>query len=324
MRKNDLLHKSQDPFNVIKGRKRDKMKRTLSALLSLILIFSALGGLFVSAADTELKVTVNGKLVAFTDAAPFIDENSRTLVPLRAVADAMGLQVTWDEKNRIATFSKAWSLSECPGTWDQDGDGKDESYYSKKSIEFYPNSFECQGENEMSEVSSTGSVSLIGYNYPWQEMDTTAVIKDGRMYAPIRYLAEYFFFDVLWNSVTRTVEIVDAMDYDGSYHWSLKDTPDASKIFFSNKLNITSAEITSVLITGWAPEAISDKPAFTHLSAADLAAEKVDTDGNLLDGISFVYDFKEGVSYQIHIELEAVKENGATLTNSYTINLDVD
>lgn len=57
-----------------------------------------------TAADT-VRVTVDGSYVEWSDAAPFIDENSRTMVPLRAVAYAMRLDVTWEAYARVATFS---------------------------------------------------------------------------------------------------------------------------------------------------------------------------------------------------------------------------
>ena len=45
-------------------------------------------------AESGISVTVNDKAVSWTDAAPFLDSNNRTLCPLRAVADAMRLSVT--------------------------------------------------------------------------------------------------------------------------------------------------------------------------------------------------------------------------------------
>jgi hypothetical protein len=36
-------------------------------------------------------------------------------------------------------------------------------------------------------------------------MDTAAVIADGRTYAPVRYLAEYFGYVVKWDGTTRMV-----------------------------------------------------------------------------------------------------------------------
>ena len=114
-----------------------------------------------------VSVTVNGKAVTWTDAAPFIDKNNRTMVPLRAVADAMGLTVDWDGEAREAVFSNG-----------------------SKTI-YFP-------------IGSTTARTGDGKNI---QMDTAAVIVKDRTFAPIRYLAEYFGYTVGWNDATKTVSI---------------------------------------------------------------------------------------------------------------------
>ena len=114
-----------------------------------------------------ISITVKGVAVTWTDAAPFIDANDRTMVPLRAVADAMGLDVNWDAAAREASFT---------------GSGK--------TIYFPIGSTNAR-------TSSGGTV----------KMDTAAVIVNDRTYAPIRYLAEYFGYTVGWDAATRTVTI---------------------------------------------------------------------------------------------------------------------
>ena len=115
----------------------------------------------------SVNVTVNGVSVPWTDAVPFIDENSRTMVPLRAVAEALGLTVSWDGAAREASFT----------------DGS-------KTIVFPIGSSEARGED--------GSAI---------RMDTAAVIVNDRTFAPIRYLAEHFGFTVSWDGATKTVVI---------------------------------------------------------------------------------------------------------------------
>ena len=39
------------------------------------------------------------------------------------------------------------------------------------------------------------------------EMDTTAVVKDGRTYAPLRYMVQSFGYDVGWDSAEKTVTV---------------------------------------------------------------------------------------------------------------------
>ena len=129
--------------------------------------FSALSDTPSTPASSGISVTVGGKAVEWTDAKPFIDANSRTMVPLRAVADAMKLTVNWDSNVREASFSNG-----------------------SKTI-YFPI------DNTSARTSDGGAV----------QMDTAAVIVNDRTYAPIRYLAEYFGYEVGWDAATQTVSL---------------------------------------------------------------------------------------------------------------------
>ena len=120
-----------------------------------------------SGAYAAIHVTVDDDYVNWTDAVPFIDENDRTMVPLRAVANALGLTVGWDQTERIASFSRGG-----------------------RTLSFHIGDKEAKTE--------TGEVI---------PMDTAAVIVKDRTYAPVRYLAEYFGYHVEWISATRTVAL---------------------------------------------------------------------------------------------------------------------
>ena len=119
------------------------------------------------AVPSDISVTVGGTAVRWTDAVPFINANDRTMVPLRAVADAMDLTVNWDGGARVASFS----------------DGS-------RTISFPIDS----------STARTGDGGFV-------QMDTAAVIMNERTYAPIRYLAEYFGYQVGWDAATKTVSL---------------------------------------------------------------------------------------------------------------------
>jgi len=125
------------------------------------------GGSGSTGGSTAISVTVGGRAVQWTDAAPFIDANSRTMVPLRAVADALGLTVGWDAAAREASFS----------------DGAKAIYFPIGS--------------RTARTSGGGAI----------QMDTAAVIVNSRTYAPIRPLAEFFGYTVGWDGSTRTVAL---------------------------------------------------------------------------------------------------------------------
>lgn len=55
---------------------------------------------------SKLHVRVNGYEAAFTDAQPYIDENNRTMLPLRAAVEALGAEVAWDQSTRTASITK--------------------------------------------------------------------------------------------------------------------------------------------------------------------------------------------------------------------------
>ncbi len=52
-----------------------------------------------------IKVYYENELILF-DTQPYIDENNRTIVPIRAIAEALGADVEWDPVNKKASFSK--------------------------------------------------------------------------------------------------------------------------------------------------------------------------------------------------------------------------
>ena len=147
------------------------MKRMISMITAALMAV----GMTTTAFAAELNVTVEGTPVAWTDAKPFIDENDRTLVPLRPIANALGLEVSWDDDKNMASFTD-----------------------DETTVEFVVGSAEYHA-------------FLNGYDFHmYMEMDTTPVIKNSRIYAPARYLAESFQYVVGWNQTTQTVLITKA------------------------------------------------------------------------------------------------------------------
>ena len=116
---------------------------------------------------TNVNVVVKGVPVVWTDAEPYVNQDSRTMVPFRAIADALGLTVDWDGAAREAIFSNG-----------------------SKTIYFPLDSKTAR--------TSTGATT---------KMDTAAISVNGRSYAPVRYLAEFFGYTVTWDGNTRTVGI---------------------------------------------------------------------------------------------------------------------
>jgi hypothetical protein len=149
-----------------------KKNKILAIILAASLLpFSALP---VSAAD--INVLINGNVVEFTSESgkPFVDENSRTLVPLRVTMEAAGAAVGYDSDKKTAVVVTLHSRIEVP---------VGQNY-------FYDNN------NKIAN-------------------DTTAVIKDGRVYLPIRAVLEASEFTVEWDNKTKTVNAYN-VDYNNT------------------------------------------------------------------------------------------------------------
>ncbi|MCP3746671.1 copper amine oxidase N-terminal domain-containing protein [Paenibacillus sp. A3M_27_13] len=79
------------------------MKKNIMLLIAMILIVSSLGQV-ASAASKEVTVTVDAKKVNFPDGKPLLEE-SRVLIPVRFVSEALGAKV--DYKNRTVLIKQS-------------------------------------------------------------------------------------------------------------------------------------------------------------------------------------------------------------------------
>jgi len=61
---------------------------------------------YVEAAGETLSITLDGVAVK-TDVPPFIDENSRTIVPVRLISEALGCWVGWNSDEQLVRISRA-------------------------------------------------------------------------------------------------------------------------------------------------------------------------------------------------------------------------
>ena len=86
------------------------MKRLFSLAVALaitmLLMLTAAG----SSSRRTVTVVLNGETISFD--TPAYIENNRTMVPIRAIAEALGLEVTWDQASATAWLSdESWTPS---------------------------------------------------------------------------------------------------------------------------------------------------------------------------------------------------------------------
>lgn len=110
-----------------------------------------------------------GDTVVTMDVAPYIDSANRTMLPLRAFANALGVadaDILWNGTERSVTIFK--------------------------------------GDAVVKVVIGEMAFMKNGVSVP---MDTMAVIKDGRTFLPVRALGQALGADIGWDAATRTVTI---------------------------------------------------------------------------------------------------------------------
>ena len=125
-------------------------------------------------------VLLNGADIEF-DVVPII-ENGRTLVPLRAIFEALGAEVTWNKEEQ-AIFAVCGECKEEGITHSITMKIGEPYMYSTKSY---------------SEKTPTQDMVKI-------ELDVPPMIVDGRTLVPVRAIAESFDVKVEWNEKTKTV-----------------------------------------------------------------------------------------------------------------------
>jgi len=82
------------------------MKKLMIILAAIVLMVPLIGGALTVNANADVSVTVDGKRVVFPDAKPFIDENGRTLIPVRFVTEDLGATVEWNVQDREVYITK--------------------------------------------------------------------------------------------------------------------------------------------------------------------------------------------------------------------------
>lgn len=124
----------------------------------------------VSETNNDIKVKVDGKELSF-DQPPVI-LNGRTLVPLRAIFEALGAEVEWDSETKSITATK--------------------------------DNVAVLLVVDLAVITS----GTIGGTANSTVLDSAPTIINGRTMVPARAIAEAFDCTVDWNSSERTVVIV--------------------------------------------------------------------------------------------------------------------
>lgn len=115
----------------------------------------------------EITVKVNGEIIEFPDQKPVINEDERTLVPVRFVSEALGAEVQWEGEIKTAFISN-------------------EDNQIQITI------------GERAAVTTGGNII---------QLDTAATIINERTMVPLRFVSEALEANVEWDGATKTVLI---------------------------------------------------------------------------------------------------------------------
>jgi hypothetical protein len=154
----------------------NEMNRILSFVLPITLICAIFASNVFAQFETESaiilqignpKIIVNGaeQVIDESGTVPVL-QNGRTLLPVRAVVEAMNGSVEWDGATETVTLT-------------------------------------CEG-NVIRLTIGSGTAYLNGN---METLDTVPVLINGRTMLPIRFIAEGFGYDVVWNGTNSTVTI---------------------------------------------------------------------------------------------------------------------
>ena len=165
------------------------MKKIIAITMAAVMT-AGMASIPAMADDEPIKIIVNGEdlVIPEDDTQPFI-ENERTLVPMRAIFEALGASVNWD------------------------GD-------TKTIVSYDPVS-------DISITMQIDSANMfVGEDKV--ELDVPAKIVGDRTVVPIRAIAEGMFSKVDWDGDTRTITITKHMgvEHDSNYPETLTNMPD--------------------------------------------------------------------------------------------------
>ena len=143
--------------------------------------------------DFDINIFINGKELKFDEkenlGMPFVDENKRTMVPIRKPIQMSGNKVEWNNKTKTATIT----------AYVHGFDEKTKKPINPKVITLKV------GDNFVTESFPQNLTPMKPKKIP---MDTKAVIKQGRVYIPLRAVMESIGLRVYYNAKTKTVSAV--------------------------------------------------------------------------------------------------------------------
>ena len=152
------------------------MKKIIALILVLVMVVP-----FAVSAEEKVTVEINGYEVYFEDQQPVIVDG-RTLVPFRAIAEALGCLVEWDDTEKSVYIAFARNL--------------------RVQIIQLP-----VGSNSIKVVEYKNSDSGTVMEEMTVNTDVPATVINSRTMVPLRVIGDIFGGDVSWNGDAKTASV---------------------------------------------------------------------------------------------------------------------
>lgn len=160
-------------------------------LVGMVLFTLNTGALNVIAATNDIKIIVDGNPIV-SDVAPTLDSSSgRVLVPMRAIFEALGYEVEWDDEAKLITTTLDTTTKVVFANVD----------VGLKTLNVTYSDF--LNESDKDDVKYYNNFQ---FGVPLTNENTIKTI-DGRTMLPTRLIAESLGSKVTWNGEKRIVEI---------------------------------------------------------------------------------------------------------------------
>lgn len=135
------------------------MRKTVSALLIVALLLMPLPAL-AAATPHDVYVQIENEIIDFPDAKPFVDEEERVQVPARFLLERLGYTVEWAARGQAFTIT-------------------------------------LTNEQHQIEMSTDSSIAVLD-GQP-TDMGTAPVLKENRIFIPLRFIAELSGLIATWD-----------------------------------------------------------------------------------------------------------------------------
>lgn len=151
----------------------------LTIFLCVLLLSSVTTKVSYAAQEDSVRIFVDNVEVAPTDAQPFISDQGRVMVPIRAVSEAFQAKVDWDaSKKQVIIKEDDFEVRFCVDGVKSGLDVVDVKHNTSKNI----------------------------------EMDSLPVVVNSRTFVPLRVISEAFEYKVDWNQESYRVDIATIPD----------------------------------------------------------------------------------------------------------------